>query len=455
MNEELEGLLKYPREDLATELKQWMDPKDRLVQAKLAKELIALRNHGGGVLIIGFKDGNPSVPDGNRPHDLAAFDIDYFNNIVKAYADPSFHCDAHVVTHPDTGEAYPVVVVPGGAKVPVRCKAGSPDNGKTIAKDTYYVRRPGPESCPPQTGSDWDELLERCLHNRKEELLTKLASLLGVGQGPLAVLAGLAAEPAHPLKQLREFRDSALLRLEQLQNEKLPPGDPARFEHGRYVLSVRFIGDLEELTQKQLLEELSKLRRYTGWSPLHVFTRPELEPYPLANDIVECWLAKDQARDAAHADFWRASTKGFVTLVRGLQEDAPELAGRRGAPAVGKGIELTLPPWRIAEFLLRVRELGAALAQGPFKLQLIVQWEGLAGRKLYSHQGRRAIHEDYVAHESKFVGEVELSPDEIDGALASVLARILTPFFHRFSFFEPPLSLYAEELGRMLRRELG
>ena len=57
MNDELQELLRFPREDLDVELKQWMDINDKNVQAKFAKELLALRNHGGGYLVVGFKDG--------------------------------------------------------------------------------------------------------------------------------------------------------------------------------------------------------------------------------------------------------------------------------------------------------------------------------------------------------------------------------------------------------------
>jgi hypothetical protein len=52
MNEELQELLRVPREDMHVELKRWMDPSDKVVQAKFAKELLALRNHGGGYLVI-------------------------------------------------------------------------------------------------------------------------------------------------------------------------------------------------------------------------------------------------------------------------------------------------------------------------------------------------------------------------------------------------------------------
>lgn len=450
MNEELQDLLRSPREDLDIELKRWMDPADKVVQAKLAKELIALRNHGGGYLVIGFKDEHPPVADPERPASLDGFSTDVFNNVLKKYAEPGFHCMSHVVKHPETGETYPIVIVPGGAKVPVRCKADAPDGGKSIKVDTYYIRRPGPESSPPQSAAEWDALLERCLLNRREELLATLSGLLGVARsnGPLA------PTPAHPFAELRAFRDEAVAKLENLQETKLAPGDPARFEHGRYILSARILGDLNAIEPAQLLQALSSLKRYTGWSPLYVFSRPELEPYPVGDDVIECWLARDEACDTGHADFWRVSTQGFVTLVRGYQEDSGEMSEGSSWPGVGKGIELTFPPWRIAEFLLRIRELGTSMAAGSFRIQLIVEWQGLAGRKLFSHGNRRSLSNKYVAHDD-YRAEVEVVPEEIDAALPLVVAKLTTPLLRRFSFFDPPEAFYEQELKRLMNREFA
>lgn len=450
MNDELQELLRSPREDLDIELKQWMDIKDKVVQAKLAKELLALRNHGGGYLVIGFKDGHPPSPDENRPQTLGDFSTDVFNNILKKYAEPPFHCESHIVAHPVTGESYPVIVVPGGAKAPVRCRADSPDGGKSVKLDTYYIRRPGPESNAPQTGAEWDVMLERCLLNRREELMATFSGMLGIARG--GALQGREVAQ-HPFSELREFRDAAVGRLQELQS-KLEPDDPARFKHGRYILSARIAGALKSLTPGQLLDALGSLRGYSGWSPLYVFTRPELEPYPIGDDLVECWLARVERPDVAHSDFWRASTKGLVTLVRGHQEDAGEGARGDWWPGPGKGIELTLPAWRVAEFVLRMRELGQLLAEGDFRLQLIIEWEGIAGRRLYSHGNRRSLADRYVAH-SDYRSEVELSPEEIDAAMSNVLARLVAPLLRRFSFFEAPARLYEEELRKLLNREFA
>jgi hypothetical protein len=445
MNEELQELVRSPREDLDIELKQWMDADDKVVQAKFAKELLALRNHGGGYLVLGFTDDHPAKADASRPSDVSVFSTDYFNNIIKRYAEPPFHCMANAVAHPVTGECFPVVVVPGGAKVPVRCKSDSPDGGKTIKVDTYYVRRPGPESAPLQSGAEWDVLLQRCMLGRKEELVAALASLLGAGQG--SGLLGLQVAPRpEPFAELRAFRDAAVAKLEAMQ-AKLPLGDGARFTLGRYVLSARIVGELKAVSPGELLELLSGLKKYTGWSPLNVFQRTELAPYPVADNVIECWLARDEARDAGHADFWRVSAGGMVTLIRGYQEDSTD------SVSPGKGFELTLPPWRLAEFMLRVRDLGGKLAVGPFRLQMIAEWEGLKGRRLFSHGGRRLMLDEYVAHEPTYRAEFDVSTEDVDSGLETVVSAVVTPLLRRFSFFEPPSGFYEQELDKFMRRE--
>jgi len=448
MNQELQELLRTPREDLDIELKQWMDPEDKSVQAKFAKELLALRNHGGGYLVVGFLDEHPPSEDPARPENLSAFSTDYFNNIIKKYAEPPFHCNSRVIVHPVSGKEYPIVVVPGGATHPVRCKADSPDMGKSAKINSYYIRRPGPESNTPQSGAEWDELIKRCMLAQKESMLSAIATLMGLNRG--SVSAYVPAEPIHPLSELRKFRDEAIAALETLQQTKLPANDAARFPNGRYVLSARIVGQLQNLTQKEMLDRLTRLRRYTGWSPLYVFSRPELAPYPVDERQVECWLGQGEDRDVGHADFWRMSTDGFVTLIRGHQEDGHEAATTGIHP--GKGLELTLPAWRIAEFLLRVREYGAAVTEGDFTIQLIVQWEGLEGRQLFSYGNRRWLPEGFEAKVQNYQKEVELTPAEIDVALPTVLNTLVTPLLRHFSFFEPPADFYEGELGALQNR---
>lgn len=157
---DLERLILEPVETIAVEYKDWLDLRSTEHKAKLAKELIALRNSGGGHLVLGFAD--PDMRPRPRPDEYEYVDTDYVNGIVARYADPPFHCGVHLV------RGHVVLAVPAGVTVPVRSKRAGPNN--EIAKDSYYIRRPGPNSEPPQSGLEWDSLLRLCIGNREDEL---------------------------------------------------------------------------------------------------------------------------------------------------------------------------------------------------------------------------------------------------------------------------------------------
>lgn len=53
--ERLQDLLLYPREDLDTEFKDWLDLSLEKDKANLAKALLAIANHGGGYVVLGYK----------------------------------------------------------------------------------------------------------------------------------------------------------------------------------------------------------------------------------------------------------------------------------------------------------------------------------------------------------------------------------------------------------------
>src|SRR6185437_9176514 len=126
---------------------------------------------------------------------------------------------------------------------------------------------------------------------------------------------------------------------------------PARLRLGWY--SVSYLVKGVDLTLDRLWDALhaADRERFTGWPPWWLPNRQETAPY-VVDDTVECWIGgKNQATDAGHADFWRASTTGEMFLIRGYVEDA--LGNRQGAPKVepGTSFDLTLPVWRIGECL--------------------------------------------------------------------------------------------------------
>jgi|SRR5690349_542191 hypothetical protein len=172
-------------ETLEVEYKAWLDLTTKGHKAKLAKELIALANHGGGHVVLGFSD--PGLAPLAKPEGYPTVTADDVNGIVAAYADPSFHCQVAEV------RGHFVISVPAGATVPIRSKRGAPND--EIVCDCYYTRRPGPNSEAPRSGLEWDVLLRRCIANRDQELEVMVRRILRVTHSPGESLPNPLVDP--------------------------------------------------------------------------------------------------------------------------------------------------------------------------------------------------------------------------------------------------------------------
>lgn len=272
----LSDLLIEPREALGVELKGWLDlTTNGEHKALLAKSIIALANHGGGFILIGFtKTDTGSGPAPDRPTSLAAFNPDTVNSVVARYCEPAFHCDIIIETAPD-GLGYPIVNVPGGHKVPIRATRDGP-NGDVIKRNSYYIRRAGPCSETPQSGQEWDDLIRRVVSNAREDLLDQFRT----------ILSGGAATQAAPTQaaQTDEWFDASLLRWQEVVGG-LPIGHGARMEPGHFAVGYTLAGGFEQPSLGELREKIRHATiRHTGWPEFWVPTRQGIEPYPQGRD---------------------------------------------------------------------------------------------------------------------------------------------------------------------------
>jgi predicted HTH transcriptional regulator len=102
--EELEPLLTAPTEALSVEYKTWLDLKGNDEhKGLLAKAAIAIANEGGGYIVIGMREERPNLKSETRPADIAAYDQETVNQIIRRFASPQFHCTLTTLRHPDTG----------------------------------------------------------------------------------------------------------------------------------------------------------------------------------------------------------------------------------------------------------------------------------------------------------------------------------------------------------------
>ena len=69
------------------------------------------------------------------------------------------------------------MLVPGGHTTPIRTRRGGP-NGQYFLQNVYLIRRPGPRSEAPQSAQEWSDFLNRCIMNRKDDLLDSFRSIL-------------------------------------------------------------------------------------------------------------------------------------------------------------------------------------------------------------------------------------------------------------------------------------
>lgn len=324
-------LLVDPREEVHREIKSWLDLSDNGDCANLAKAMLALANSDGGQILIGYQEvGESWEPESTRPFSNDHYEQDTVNGIVEKFADPQFHCDVFHVEHPESGDLFPIIDVPGGHTVPIRAQRGGP-NGRHVTHNEYYIRRPGPESAPPKTGREWDELIRRCVSASKNDLLNRMRTVLtGFEQGP-------TAEETDPIEKLTSWTDNVLEEWQEKVEDEYDSIEGSLYQHGYWVFSYSIEGDFETLSLSDFLELLREVKGHeTGW-PAWLISEDHVYPH---GDLIESWLIGNTFNDPAHADFWRASPEGNMFLLRGYQEDSQD------DYEAGDVFDVILPIWR-------------------------------------------------------------------------------------------------------------
>ncbi|MFD1940829.1 helix-turn-helix domain-containing protein [Paradevosia shaoguanensis] len=438
--EELQPFLVEPREDLAAEYKTWLDLTTNDHKAILAKASIAMANHGGGYIIVGFDDQGHQLTSVARPAAVPEVSQDVVNAAIQRFAAPAFHAEVYNVPHPANGIVHPVIVVPGNMTEPVMSKRDCPG---VIAQNRCYIRKPGPRSEEPQTGDEWRELLRRCVLAGREDMLEAIRSIVSGRVEP-------AALPPDARAELHDFLEQARARWEELC-ANLPEDAAARFPQGYYEMAFSLVGaesapNLGELQNR--LQTAHRLR-LTGWPAFLMMNTNEWAPYP-HEDFVEAWVGRPSDRqrnyeDSAHADFWRVSKGGKLYTIRGYSEDSH---AERLAP--GSAIDITLPVWRIAEGLLFAARLAETFEEVE-AISVECRFTGLNDRVLTSVNRDRAVFDDRTSHTPEIVLTGQVTLDQVRDNLTEFMHQLLTPLYERFDFFQLSTELVDTELGRLRR----
>lgn len=435
--QELQLLITRPREDLSREYKNWLDLSDNSDKAVLAKAAIALANHGGGFIVIGFNEDGGSLVSLQRPTEIREITQDAVNSAVKRYSSPSFHCQLHNVNHPETGVGHSVIVVPGNLTVPVMSKRSHPG---TIDQHRCYMRKPGPESEEPKMEEEWRKLLDRCVREGRNELLDAIRSIVHGHVEP-------GRSSSDPLDDLEKFCEAGRERW----NELTETGPAlARFPHGYYEMGFSFVGAQPLNGLSELKSALGKAGRIelTVWPPFFAKDWNGYKPYPHDNHI-ESWIGiETDVREHGFDifDFWRASPAGELYTIRSYFEDGMEKTNPP-VPA-GETVRVDFPIWIVGEALL-FAERFAATFEKIDKIYVYLHFTGLKAHKLDS----RKLERDSLVRGPSMTDEVvcrsQATQEQVRNNLVEILHELLAPLYEKFDFYKLEPRLVHKEIERM------
>ncbi len=438
MSSNFEDIIESPQETPQNEYKSWIDLDDSIVRANIARHLAALANYGGGHLVFGFQDDLSPAP--SRPSSLHKYNRDTFTGIVRRYLNPPFQCEVRIVLN-KKGEEFPVVRVPGHERVPIIAKVGGPQdkNGKPqgITANTYYIRKPGPESAPISDPQEWSELIRRCTLNDRERLLSDIASLFGT------------PEKAAPNTQqlLEDWHQEAEKRFLHLLSQARYLRWPVQFSNHRYQLSYVISFSAEELPLEKLSKVLLEVNNEvlntvnTGWSMFYPLNAPEVAPkfLPERSDGTGETVLEAEIMDVRLAlspelwipEFWRVAPDGRASMVKAYMEDRPF-----SISSLGRDPGTWLSPETVirhtAELVTHAKWLAKRFktaAQVSFRCT----WMGLENRELADFDPS-VWFRSHKAHTDKLTTERTYPMVDLEAKWLTVVSDLSQPVLHLFGF---------------------
>lgn len=458
----IQDLVNRPSESLSVELKRWIDPASPEGMSKIVRAVLALRNHGGGYLIVGF-DNETLQPDvKNVLADVqSAFHVDKIQGLISRFSSEPFEI---AVEFPEReGQIYPVIVVPPGVKTPVASKSDLRNgNTKLISTDDVYVRSLRANNTPSTTKAgwkDWPTIVEVCFDNREADigrfLRRHLSGLKPETVREFAAVMAKGMEPETSVEELlKEYLQEGAARIQQVIEEraiKLPA-------HGTWEVALLILGDVPaHSANRQFLNLLdSSNPDYTGW-PVWLdsrgFTDESAKPY-VFEGVWEAFIASVGSGWSDHIDFMRLDPKGRFYLRRALQDD---ISGSPQSPEPLKVLDFGLPVIRSAEAIA----VGIAFAKAMgceaehTVLGFAFRWTRLRGRELGSWaQPGRYISPGRNAYQDEVVVFVNVPLDTPLSALGEYVNQVVQPLYEVFDGFALGKDVVEDLTRRLVERKL-
>lgn len=457
----VQELINSPGESLSVEVKRWINPDQPEGVAKIVRAALALRNHGGGYLIIGFDNETLNPDKNNVPTDVkAAFHIDKIQGMISKYASEPF--EVAVAFPKRGGRSYPVIVIPTGVKTPVAAKAELlGNNKKLITMGDVYIRSLKANNTPSTTiakWNDWPEIVEVCFNNREADIGRFLRRHLS--RFTPEILRELASFSEEHAVSTEDQLISLLQENEERYQEVLTARGTTLPDHGVWETALLLVDDIPAHSANQdFLNLLSSTNpRYTGW-PVWLdsrgFSDPSSHPY-VNNGVWEAFIVSFGGLGWGdnHLDFMRMDPRGRFYLRRALQDD---ISNSQTAPKPLSVLDFGLPVFRIAEAIAVGISFAKAMGcnQDDTNLAFAFRWTKLSGRQLGSWaQPGRFLSDTLHAYQDTVTAFVNVPLEIHLSALSEFVNQAVIPLFEVFDGFILDKNIVEEMTRRLVERKL-
>lgn len=434
---QLQLLLLHPSEQMHVEHKGWqVSSNDKRSSAKIAKELMALANHGGGYLVVGFasESGNLASVPAQSDGQVQFWTTDRVNQIVAKYADPRFHCDVRLLTHPVTGVVHPIIEV-HGSSTPVRCRRSDPSG--VVADNAYYVRRAGAESGPPETAAQWDVLIGRCIREQREELFESFRTIV-MGHIEDTPAAASVAD------RLTEWGNSiGDLTFMQLM-------DPFEISHSSAwsELASVFLEESDSIELQEVKKDIERAgaRAYSARPPF-VVRSGSAAPFALENAVHAANVTRDPGSVDIRSEVWSAGPAGQLQIVQTFAEDA--LSDDGVTPFTRLDPLMTMH--KLGEYLLFLEQYAEVRDRSEVEALVPLQYFGLEGRQLeFLPFGKHRQRWKQAAVQNDFKKQLVVQVGTIRETLPEILYSFLNDLFALFGLARVPMAEYVRVAEKLL-----
>lgn len=458
----IQELVERPSESLSIELKRWIDPASSEGTAKIVRTVLALRNHGGGYLIIGF-DNETLQPDvENVPGDVrSAFHIDKIQGLVSRFSSEPFEVAVEFAER--EGQVYPVIVVPPGVKTPVASKSDLRlDDARLISKDDVYVRSLRANNTPSTTKAswkDWPMIVEVCFDNREADIGRFMRRHLS-GLKPEMVREFVAAmtKGIEPETSVEDLLHQYLQERAERFNEVIAERAVNLPEHGTWEVALLVLGDVPAHSANwQFLNLLdSSNPDYTGW-PVWLdsrgFADESTRPF-VFEGAWEAFIVSVGSGWSDHVDYMQFDPKGRFYLRRALQDD---VSGSPHSPRPLSVLDFVLPVIRTAEAIAVGIAFVKAMGCDPERtvLAFAFRWTRLRGRQLGSWvQPIRDISPGRHAYQDEVTVAASVPLETPLSALSEYVNQVVQPLYEAFDGFSLDRDVVEDLTRRLVERRL-